>query len=204
MTERKGKEEDKKAGQSLRVPVKTRQPSRMGNEKPPTQRVVSSHHITAQPPPAPPAEALASFFLIFFPDIQLELGAVFPGRSATLSVRAATPDKRCSSTPFLFRLKKPSFFALTVVGKAVVVLPTRLVCRLWPLFGLLMPARRISGLRMLTRRGRASRVRTLPRKISGVRTLPRGTSGAGAGEEGAGGCQAVTGCGTVLIGSRIR
>lgn len=167
---------------------------------------------------------LLSLFLIFFPDVQAERGTFFPGRSGTLSAPVPAPalDRRGSSTPFLLRLKKPSFFVLVVAGKAVAVLPTRLAWRLWPLFGLRMLTRWTSGLRMVARRAsglrmwalrssalrmlerRLSALRMLGRRTSGVRALPRGTSGAGAGEEGAGGCQAVTGCGTALIGSRIR
>jgi hypothetical protein len=167
---------------------------------------------------------MLSLFLIFFPDVQAERGAFFPGRSGTLSVPAPAPalDEGRSSTPFLLRLKKPSFFALTVVGKAVAVLPARLAWRLWPLFGLRMWARWTSGLRTVARRASGlrmwalkssalrtlermlSELRMLGRRTSEVRALPRGTSGAGAGEEGAGGCQAVTGCGTALIGSRMR
>ena len=103
---------------------------------------------------------LLSLFLIFFPDVQAERGISFTGRSGTLSAPVPAPalDRRGSSTPFLLRLKKPSFFALVVAGKAVAVLPTRLAWRLWPLFGLRMLTRWTSGLRMVARRASGLRM----------------------------------------------
>lgn len=115
-----------------------------------THSHVMSHHITAQPPPLPPpvaAEAPPSsflFFLIFLPDIHPEpLPSFFPGKSTTTTgspaARLPPKERGCSSTPFLFRLKKPSLFALTVVGKAAAAEflpppppppPPKLACRL--------------------------------------------------------------------------
>jgi len=123
---------------------------RKGRSLSPTRNPSNQHHITTQP--------LPSFF--FFPAIHCT--------SLVLSLLPSyKPESR--SPPFLFRLKKPSFFAFVVGGKAVLTTMFWLARRLWPPVGL--------------------------------RTFPRGTDGAGAGDEERGGCQAVTGCGTVLTGS---
>ena len=69
------------------------------------------HHITTQPPP--------SFF--FFPAIHcISLALSF----------APSYKAESRSPPFLFRLKKPSFFALVVGGKAVLTMRFWLVRRL--------------------------------------------------------------------------